>query len=183
MIRDVQLSRQKRGRRTRTIVMGKEGGGGRELGGKREFIKVWIMRLRCQGCCRAHHHAYHGLPKAWAERSMAKIKANSLPPQRSLWAKTLRDAHGRHVLFFEERKEKEKRKRRPQVEGRNAENLPDESVQRYGEMSRHVVHRDSLGSMSSCIGFEMCFEDRHESYLGLNQNPLWTNQDETMGQS
>lgn len=80
------------------------------------------MRLRCQGCCREHHHAYHGLPKAWAERSVAKIKANSLPPQRGLWAKTLRSAHGRHVLFFEERKEKERRKRPETAREKREEN-------------------------------------------------------------
>jgi len=97
------------------------------------------MRLRCQGCCRAHHHAYHGLPKAWAERSVAKIKANSLPPRRGrLWAKTLRGAHGRHVLFFEhthththtERERERERKREAKEEGEKEERASRRRIRR-----------------------------------------------------
>lgn len=53
-------------------------------------------------------------------RSMAKIKANSLPSQRGLWTKTLHGStHGRHVLFFEERERRKGEKKRDHEQRKN----------------------------------------------------------------
>lgn len=64
-----------------------------------------------------------------------KLKRIRSPPQRGLWAKTLHDVHGRHVLFFEEKKEgereeKEEERERNRERGKNKKGLLDENVQR-----------------------------------------------------